>query len=97
MNDRTKNLYLFCSFVHRHGTRCAGEVGKLIRKILFFQITILCLAAAANNNICSVGVAYNARIGGKALTPVFLFSIKYCLMVILTRIENDIDEIILRH
>ncbi|CAF5081042.1 unnamed protein product, partial [Rotaria socialis] len=23
-----------------------------------------CLAAAANNNICSVGVAYNARIGG---------------------------------
>jgi hypothetical protein len=29
---------------------------------------ILCLAAAANNNICNVGVAYNARIGGKSIS-----------------------------
>lgn len=30
-----------------------------------------CLAAAANNNICNVGVAYNARIGGKWISHGF--------------------------
>ncbi len=60
--------FIIVLFIHRHGTRCAGEVGKLNKKILFIEIMILFLAAAANNNICSVGVAYDARIGGKLLS-----------------------------
>lgn len=56
-----------CLFIHRHGTRCAGEVGKCLFKKIdeYYERIMSCLAAAANNNICNVGVAYNARIGGK--------------------------------
>jgi hypothetical protein len=75
IDERMKNYTLEFLFIRRHGTRCAGEVGKLDRKDFdfFSNNHSIFIAAAANNNICNVGVAYNARIGGKLLTAFLVF------------------------
>ncbi len=56
---------------NKHGTRCAGSQPSWIifwyfavNFTIFYLILIGTVAASANNGNCSVGVAYEARVGG---------------------------------